>query len=103
VQWYGRATQRDSFGSRSLITKFSSSATLVERDYNRLLAKGVDFVRGPEETQYGKDAVLAYLYGNLWDLLQLCVASIEMLVYRGTAAQAGAGLMLACTFAELNR
>ncbi|OJV17206.1 MAG: hypothetical protein BGO21_07440 [Dyadobacter sp. 50-39] len=40
------------------------------RDYNMLLGKGVQFVRPPQEFDYGIVAVFADLYGNLWDLLQ---------------------------------
>ena len=40
------------------------------RDYNRLAANGVKFVRGPEEHEYGTVAVFEDLYGNLWDLLE---------------------------------
>jgi catechol 2,3-dioxygenase-like lactoylglutathione lyase family enzyme len=42
-----------------------------QRDYNRLLANGITFVREPEEEEYGTVAVFEDLYGNLWDLLQL--------------------------------
>lgn len=42
-----------------------------KRDYNDLLAKGVEFVRPPKETEYGTVAVFKDLYGNLWDLLEL--------------------------------
>jgi len=41
------------------------------RDYNDLIAKGVEFVRPPKEAEYGMVAVFKDLYGNLWDLLQL--------------------------------
>ena len=41
------------------------------RDYERMVAKGVRFVREPEEQAYGWVAVFEDLYGNLWDLLQL--------------------------------
>lgn len=41
------------------------------RDYRRLLAAGVVFVRPPVEQAYGTVAVFADLYGNLWDLLKL--------------------------------
>ena len=41
------------------------------RDYNDLIAKGIEFVRPPKETEYGTVAVFKDLYGNLWDLLQL--------------------------------
>ncbi|HBL30441.1 MAG TPA: hypothetical protein DD490_26700 [Acidobacteria bacterium] len=40
------------------------------RDYNRMVAAGVTFVRPPKEEPYGTVAVFADLYGNLWDLLQ---------------------------------
>jgi uncharacterized glyoxalase superfamily protein PhnB len=42
-----------------------------QRDYNRLLANGITFVREPKEEEYGTVAVFEDLYGNLWDLLQL--------------------------------
>ncbi|SDF87335.1 Catechol 2,3-dioxygenase [Massilia sp. PDC64] len=41
------------------------------RDYERLRAHGVRFVRDPKEEDYGTVAVFEDLYGNLWDLLQL--------------------------------
>ncbi len=41
------------------------------RDYNDMLAKGVNFVRDPKEADYGTVAVFEDLYGNKWDLLQL--------------------------------
>ena len=41
------------------------------RDYQAMKAKGVTFVRDPQEQEYGTVAVFADLYGNLWDLLQL--------------------------------
>ncbi|MEX2179786.1 MAG: VOC family protein [Gemmatimonadaceae bacterium] len=40
------------------------------RDYERLTAAGVRFVRPPSEAPYGTVAVFADLYGNLWDLVQ---------------------------------
>jgi len=40
------------------------------RDYRRMVAEGVRFVREPTEQAYGTVAVFADLYGNLWDLLQ---------------------------------
>jgi catechol 2,3-dioxygenase-like lactoylglutathione lyase family enzyme len=40
------------------------------RDYERLRAAGVRFVRPPVEQPYGTVAVFEDLYGNLWDLLQ---------------------------------
>ena len=40
------------------------------RDYNDMVAKGIEFVRKPQEQDYGTVAVFKDLYGNLWDLLQ---------------------------------
>ncbi|MFO7446910.1 MAG: VOC family protein [Ignavibacteriaceae bacterium] len=39
-------------------------------DYNKMLDKGITFVRPPKEEEYGTVAVFKDLYGNLWDLLQ---------------------------------
>ena len=41
------------------------------RDYNEMVAKGIEFVRQPKEESYGTVAVFKDLYGNLWDLLEL--------------------------------
>ncbi len=41
------------------------------RDYNRMKAEGIKFVREPKEQDYGTVAVFEDLYGNLWDLLEL--------------------------------
>ncbi|MEM9997556.1 MAG: VOC family protein [Bacteroidota bacterium] len=41
------------------------------RDYRRMVADGVHFVREPKAQPYGLVAVFEDLYGNLWDLLQL--------------------------------
>ncbi|MNB82225.1 Glyoxalase/Bleomycin resistance protein/Dioxygenase superfamily protein [compost metagenome] len=41
------------------------------RDYNDMVAKGIEFVREPKEQPYGMVAVFKDLYGNQWDLLQL--------------------------------
>jgi catechol 2,3-dioxygenase-like lactoylglutathione lyase family enzyme len=40
------------------------------RDYNRLSAANVRFVRPPAEERYGTVAVFEDLYGNLWDLIE---------------------------------
>lgn len=40
------------------------------RDYERMKARGVKFVRPPKEEPYGIVAVFEDLYGNQWDLLQ---------------------------------
>ena len=40
------------------------------RDHRAYSAKGVVFVRAPQEQSYGIVAVFQDLYGNLWDLLE---------------------------------
>jgi len=40
------------------------------RDYNKMMERGVKFVRVPKEEPYGTVAVFEDLCGNLWDLLQ---------------------------------
>jgi catechol 2,3-dioxygenase-like lactoylglutathione lyase family enzyme len=40
------------------------------RDYNRMVAAGISFIREPKVEPYGTVAVFQDLYGNLWDLLQ---------------------------------
>ena len=40
------------------------------RDYDRLTAAGVRFVRLPKVAPYGTVAVFEDLYGNRWDLIQ---------------------------------
>jgi catechol 2,3-dioxygenase-like lactoylglutathione lyase family enzyme len=45
------------------------------RDYSRLQAKGVKFVREPESQPHGTVAVFSDLYGNLWDLIQPTVSN----------------------------
>lgn len=41
-----------------------------QRDYDAYRAKGVVFVREPQEQPYGTVAVFQDLYDNLWDLVQ---------------------------------
>jgi catechol 2,3-dioxygenase-like lactoylglutathione lyase family enzyme len=41
------------------------------RDYHNMTAKGIEFVRQPQEHDYGTVAVFKDLYGNLWDLIEL--------------------------------
>lgn len=41
------------------------------RDYNKMIEKGVEFVREPKSAEYGMVAVFKDLYGNLWDLVEL--------------------------------
>ena len=40
------------------------------RDYHDMTAKGIRFVRKPEQQPYGTVGVFEDLYGNLWDLIQ---------------------------------
>ncbi len=41
-----------------------------DRDYDNLLQHGVQIIREPSVEVYGKVAVFADLYGNLWDMIQ---------------------------------
>jgi catechol 2,3-dioxygenase-like lactoylglutathione lyase family enzyme len=47
----------------------------IARDYQRMVTKGVKFVREPKVETYGTVAVFEDLYGNLWDLVQLSAPS----------------------------
>jgi len=40
------------------------------RDYNKMLANDISFIREPMVESYGIVAVFQDLYGNLWDLIQ---------------------------------
>ncbi len=40
------------------------------RDFDNYTQKGIEFVRPPEDFDYGTVAVFRDLYGNLWDLIQ---------------------------------
>lgn len=44
------------------------------RDYERMIAHGIRFVRDPKDESYGTVAVFEDLYGNRWDLIQLSAA-----------------------------
>jgi catechol 2,3-dioxygenase-like lactoylglutathione lyase family enzyme len=41
-----------------------------QRDYRKMVERGVRFVRPPSEQPYGIVAVFEDLYGNRWDLVQ---------------------------------
>jgi catechol 2,3-dioxygenase-like lactoylglutathione lyase family enzyme len=45
------------------------------RDYAAMREKGVTFIREPKTLDYGKVAVFADLYGNLWDLVEFASAA----------------------------
>lgn len=40
------------------------------RDYNKMLSRGIEFVREPGTESYGTVAVFKDLYSNLWDLVE---------------------------------
>lgn len=40
------------------------------RDYNKMTAREVSFVRPPTKFNYGTVAVFEDLYGNMWDLIE---------------------------------
>jgi len=40
------------------------------RDYNEMKSLQINFVREPNDAEYGIVAVFEDLYGNLWDLIQ---------------------------------
>ncbi len=40
------------------------------RDYKRMVAEGIHFVRGPVAEPYGTVGVFEDLYGNLWDMIE---------------------------------
>lgn len=40
-----------------------------DRDYQNMVADGIEFVRPPVSEPYGTVAVFKDLYGNLWDLI----------------------------------
>lgn len=49
-----------------------------DRDYKDLVEKGVEFVRGPSDEEYGRVGVFKDLYGNLWDLIQPVKTYIQL-------------------------
>lgn len=40
------------------------------RDYERMIAEGIEFIRPPAEEPFGTVSVFKDLYGNLWDFIQ---------------------------------
>ncbi len=40
------------------------------RDYEKLKSRDVNFVRPPQDFEYGTVAVFEDLYGNMWDLIE---------------------------------
>lgn len=63
--------QQDAIGNQSGGRVFLFLATDdFERDFAAYTAAGVTWVRPPAVQPYGKVAVFADLYGNLWDLVE---------------------------------
>lgn len=42
----------------------------IERDYQHLIANGIEIVKPLQQEPYGRVAVFKDLYGNLWDLIE---------------------------------
>jgi uncharacterized glyoxalase superfamily protein PhnB len=40
------------------------------KDYKRMIADGIKFIREPTDEEYGIVSVFEDLYGNLWDLIE---------------------------------
>ena len=40
------------------------------RDYNKMIERGINFIRLPEEAPHGIVAIFEDLYGNKWDFIQ---------------------------------
>ena len=41
-----------------------------QRDYDKMVEREIEFVRGPVTEEYGRVAVFKDLYGNLWDFIE---------------------------------
>jgi len=54
-------------GGRVFLFLFTDN---FERDYEKLIQRNIEFVRPPQDFEYGKVAVFKDLYGNLWDLIE---------------------------------
>lgn len=54
-------------GGRVFLFLFTDN---FQRDYKKMLARGIKFVRQPQQMDYGMVAVFEDLYGNMWDLLE---------------------------------
>ncbi len=62
-----RACVGNQGGGRVFLFLFTDD---FQRDYHRMVEKGVRFVREPQTEAYGTVAVFEDLYGNRWDLLE---------------------------------
>jgi len=57
----------DQTGGRVFLFLYTND---FDRDYQRYVENGIEFVRKPKSEPYGTVAVFKDLYGNLWDLIQ---------------------------------
>lgn len=62
-----RACMGNQTGGRVFLFLFTDD---LWRDYNKMVKRGIHFVRQPKKEKYGTVAVFEDLYGNLWDLLE---------------------------------
>ena len=63
--------QKLSIGNQSGGRVFLFLATdNFQRDYDKMLKKGINFIRKPSQEVYGTVAVFEDLYGNLYDLIE---------------------------------
>ncbi|WP_373512808.1 VOC family protein [Persicitalea sp.] len=54
-------------GGRVFLFLFTDN---FQRDFDKMVARQIKFVRPPRDEEYGRVAVFEDLYGNLWDLLE---------------------------------
>lgn len=54
-------------GGRVFLFLFTDN---FQRDYDKMVSRGVTFVRAPKKEPYGTVAVFHDLYGNPWDLVE---------------------------------
>ena len=62
-----RSRVGDQTGGRVFLFLYTDN---FQRDYENLIDKKIKIVREPVVESYGKVAVFADLYGNLWDLIE---------------------------------
>ena len=54
-------------GGRVFLFLFTDN---FQRDYDKMVSRGINFVRPPKDELYGRVTVFEDLYGNQWDLLE---------------------------------
>lgn len=55
-----------------------------QRDYEDMVAQGIEFVRQPTAEPYGMVAVFKDLYGNKWDLIEFAEGHLSRPAYGDT-------------------